>query len=336
MSVYNAAEFLIDSVESVLNQTFSDFEFIIIDDKSTDNSLVILKSITDPRIVLIENEENQGLTRNLNNGIRLAKGNYLARMDADDISLLNRFERQIQFLDENTEIAMCGTQIMEFGNRFELSNYSLSYDKIKFELLKQNCFAHPTVMWRRLDFIKYNLFYDESFVIAQDYELWTRVVEKLKVINLNEALLKYRVHANQISTEKKLNQFNFAIQVKINQLRRIGLQINTDDYKTVECMFADGYRNYFKPFIIVNIDNLFYDFYVINQQKKFYDEKLLIDYWIQNIYGSRQYSYDLEKWKITKKLNLSRKFSISFKIRFKFFFKCLIRRNNLNKTIFLR
>ena len=114
MPVYNAEKYVAEAIDSILNQTFNDFEFLIINDGSTDNSLDIIKSYDDPRITIINNETNLGLSHTLNKGIELARGEYIIRMDADDISLSIRLEKQIEFMDSNQHIGICGSWIQTF------------------------------------------------------------------------------------------------------------------------------------------------------------------------------------------------------------------------------
>ena len=145
-------------------------------------SLEIIKSYDDSRIILIANNENVGLTKNLNIGLKLAKGEFIARMDADDISLSNRFEEQIQFIKDN-RCNICFSQVIYYGKEKKevLSQFSTKLDLVSAELLFRNPVAHSTAMWRKDFFVLNNLFYDEAYIYSQDYELWTRVEEKCNI-----------------------------------------------------------------------------------------------------------------------------------------------------------
>lgn len=196
MSVYNGEKFLKESVSSILNQTYRDFEFIIIDDGSTDSSLEILRDFKkeDSRIKLVS-RENKGLTRSLNEGIKLAQGEYIARMDSDDISMPERFEKQIAFLEKNKDIALCGTwaiNIDENGNEIGKYKTPIMSKEIKKTILFHNPFIHPSVMIRK-EIINNIGVYNEKIKYAQDYEYWLRVIKKNKVANLDDFLLKYRI-----------------------------------------------------------------------------------------------------------------------------------------------
>ncbi|HIP25042.1 MAG TPA: glycosyltransferase family 2 protein, partial [Archaeoglobus profundus] len=199
MSVYNGEKYLVESMESILDQTYRNFEFIIIDDGSTDSSLQIIQSYRekDNRIILIS-RENKGLPYSLNEGIRLSKGKYIARMDADDISLPRRLEEQIIFMEKNRDIGICGCSILDLDTN---SKWILtSYDKrLKVELLFLSAFAHPSVMIDRKMMIENNLFYNETFFQSQDFELWTRMAEHTKFANLKTPLLRYRILEDSIS-----------------------------------------------------------------------------------------------------------------------------------------
>ena len=207
MSVYNAELYLEDAIESILNQTYKDFEFIIINDGSTDKSLEIIEKCRrqDKRIVLIT-RENKGLVASLNEGIRISKGEYIARMDADDISLLSRFEEQISFMKTNLDIAICGSSVQLFNEdeKFSISRYPQKDNEIKFTLMFMSSFAHPSVMIRRavFDTLKY-----ENLEHAEDYQLWTDIaIANFKMANLDKVLLKYRWHDEQISQKNSYKQ----------------------------------------------------------------------------------------------------------------------------------
>jgi glycosyltransferase involved in cell wall biosynthesis len=201
MSVYNADKYLKDSIESILSQTFTDFEFIIINDGSTDKSFEILKYYEnkDSRIKIIS-RENKGLIYSLNEGIKLAKGEYIARMDADDISYPDRFKIQLDYIKENNLI-LCGTWaniINEFGEKTGEMTYPPKSEKIKIFGLLHNPFIHSSLIFKKDIFDKVGG-YNPAFKHIEDYELWTRIMFKYKTDNIEENLLQYRVHENQIT-----------------------------------------------------------------------------------------------------------------------------------------
>jgi glycosyltransferase involved in cell wall biosynthesis len=204
--VYNGEKFLASSINSILNQSFKDFEFIIVNDGSSDGSLAIIKEYAqhDPRIYIIS-RENKGLTASLNEGIATANGKWVARMDADDISLPDRFERQIAWLDK-TQADMCGGAIQLIGTwpQRVRKGYETS-DAIHLKLLFGSAFAHPTVMiCSRI--AKANL-YSEDAHYVEDYELWTRLSKLgLKMTNFPGVVLHYRIHPEQVTEIRQKQQ----------------------------------------------------------------------------------------------------------------------------------
>lgn len=213
MSVFNGEKHIEDAIESILNQTFRNFEFIIVDDASFDNSLKIIQKYAaiDNRITLIKNLRNIGLTKSLNKSIKISKGDFIARQDVDDISLLNRLKNQYDYLLENHKYSFCGCNgtIKETGKNlvqfFELH-------EIKNNLIIQNCFTHSTILIRAQIFKKYG-YYNENYRYGQDYELWCRLIYKynLKAKNLTEKLIIQSVPLEKL---KEKNNEKFLIQKK--------------------------------------------------------------------------------------------------------------------------
>lgn len=235
MSVYNGEKYVVDAVESVLSQTFNDFEFLIFEDCSKDNSLSILREYAkkDSRINLIANETNQGLTANLIQGMNIAKGTYLARMDADDICLPERFEEQVAYLNKHQDISLLGSSVIFFDDSgYEFIGYQpLAHDQIKVELLLGYTMMHPSVMMRLGDFRKHNLNYDITFRYSQDFDLWVRAIRKLNFMNLSEPLLKMREHASKISRTVKPDQKRLSDRRRESQLKELGVQLSTEEIR---------------------------------------------------------------------------------------------------------
>lgn len=244
MSIYSEEEeWIRESIDSILNQTFSDFEFIIINDnpnRDKNNSLLTEYTRIDNRIIIITNEENIGLTKSLNKGLEIARGKYIARMDADDISLPTRFEKQVDFLDKNPEYIVCGTNIVYFGEKrkFTYSDW-IKYEnnEIKASLMFNSCFAHPTVMIRKSILEQNNICYDENYKQAQDYRLWETLSDYGKYFNLREKLLKYRISENQVSNKNNVKQVNLGNKIRrrviLKWLKSINIKCNEntlDDY----------------------------------------------------------------------------------------------------------
>ncbi len=202
LPVYNGERFLEESIDSLLNQTYKSFELLVLlEYGSNQASRNIVYSKTDQRVRIIENRECKlGLAQSLNLGIREAKGEYIARMDADDISLPKRFEKQVKFLDRHSQIVMCGTAMkgLYTDGHTDKRGYFTDPESIKFECMLGNPFGHPTVMWRRKEFLEAGLFYKDT-PYSEDFELWKRVVEIYPCANLKEYLLIYRIHEESAS-----------------------------------------------------------------------------------------------------------------------------------------
>lgn len=209
MPVYNGERYLRQAIESILSQTFRDFEFIIINDASTDKSEEIIRSFAESRIVYIKNDKNLGQAESLNRGIRNAKGVYVARMDQDDISLPERISAQSAYMEANRDAAILGTGYQEVDENSNITRRPLfpNSPDVKTRLFFARLtgwasIVHPTVMIRKDIFDKVG-YYDPKYRICQDYDLWLRVVRKYKIENIPKVLLNYRVHDS--STSKKEN-----------------------------------------------------------------------------------------------------------------------------------
>lgn len=203
MSVYNGECYLEQAVESILTQTFTDIEFIIIDDGSTDGTGEFLTGYAtqDSRITIIRNEPNIGLTKSLNKGLALAQGKYIARMDADDISLPERLARQVHFLETQPEVGVLGTAIQGVDNAGKLHQTRLfptTSAVLKWRLCFENPIAHPAVMMRR-EVVKQANGYNVEMTTSQDYDLWQRLSGVTRLSNLPEVLLYKRAHNNNVT-----------------------------------------------------------------------------------------------------------------------------------------
>ncbi len=210
MSSHNGEKFIKEAIDSVLSQTFGNFEFLIVQDGSTDLTPVILGDFSqkDPRIRIITNSGNIGLTKSLNKAIRQARGEYIARMDDDDISLPERFAKQIDFMEKNPKMALVGCLGFVINERGEVigeKSLALNYPEIKKRLLFNNQFIHSSLMLRKTVLDKEG-FCNEKFQKAQDYELVLRLAAKYSVANLAEKLLKWRLLSTSLSWRNKEQQ----------------------------------------------------------------------------------------------------------------------------------
>jgi len=216
MSVYNGERYLSEAVESILNQAFTDFEFIIINDGSTDSTADILRAYDDPRLRIIE-QANVGLTRSLNRGIALARGEYIARMDDDDISLPERLTRQVAFLDIHPNIGVVGTScriVDELNNREWEQRVPLSDEELHRHLIRGNPFVHTSVVMRK-SVLRAVGGYNEAYPYSQDYELWVRLATHTRLANLPEVLVVRRYHWGTVSTTRKTELLRLWLRMRI-------------------------------------------------------------------------------------------------------------------------
>ncbi|MCX6055646.1 MAG: glycosyltransferase [Chloroflexi bacterium] len=212
MAVYNGEKYLTLAIESILSQTYRDFEFLIIDDGSTDRSADIVRSFSDPRIKYFKNPKNIGLPKSLNTGIKLAKGELIARFDQDDISLPERFQKQVDYLHEHPEIGLlsCGFQrVDEKGNKLgqAIVHPEESY-LLKYWLLFECVLLQPGAMIQKKLLTEVGL-YDPQFVLAEDLNLWNRLAAKTTIANMQEVLVHYREHATNTSLANKGIQLHY-------------------------------------------------------------------------------------------------------------------------------
>lgn len=229
MSVYNGERYLRESIESILNQTYRDFEFIIIDDGSNDRSSNIIDQYgkADNRIIVIHHQ-NIGLTRSLNKGIAIAKGDYIARQDADDVSFLDRLEKQMAFLKNHPGVVLCGTWFEEISeeNGKRIRRYPVKDTILRKNLKYTNQFCHPSVIFKKSAFFQAGK-YDEKFQTGQDFELWIRLADRGDIVNLTEVLVRRRIgFENAISwknRDKRLEMIKLLIHKHFHDLKGLNI-----------------------------------------------------------------------------------------------------------------
>ncbi len=202
---YNAETALAESVESVLSQTFTDFELLLVDDGSTDGSRGIAERYAraDSRVRIHSRRENRGLAATLNEGIAKTRGRYVARMDADDRSLPERLARQFEYLEGHGEVDMVGAFVEVFGRRRRVWRFPTTDRSIKDMLLVKPSMWHPLYFFRRDRWLEAGIAYDESLSVAQDYDVLTRAAAHLHMANIPEVLLEYRQHGGQVSETRR-------------------------------------------------------------------------------------------------------------------------------------
>ncbi|MDN5283941.1 MAG: hyaD 1 [Mucilaginibacter sp.] len=229
---YNCGKYIEECIISVINQKYTDYELIIIDDGSNDNTEEIVNNINDKRIAYLKNPVNMGIVATLNRGLDIAKGKYIARMDADDIMLGNRLGDQVDFLDQNADYGMVGGwyQIIdENGALLKTLETSSDAEFLKLGLLFRNQFAHPSVTMRT-DLAR-KLRYDQNYIYCEDHDLWIRFAEVSKVMNLPRLYLTYRWYGNNTCHIKQK-------ELKLSVLKLLGRELDKIDiaYNTTELM----------------------------------------------------------------------------------------------------
>tara|TARA_Y100000589_G_scaffold210316_1_gene198402 strand:- start:2622 stop:3656 length:1035 start_codon:yes stop_codon:yes gene_type:complete len=281
MPVYNAENYVEKAIISVLEQTYTNLELILINDGSTDNSLNIMKEFhkKDKRIKLIS-RENRGLVYSLNEGVKSALGEYIVRMDADDICMLNRIEKQVNFMNQRKEVGVCGGWVQFFGENIksDIWKLPLTSEELKVRLLFSVPLAHPSVIIRKKLLLDYKLYYDEDFKHAEDFELWSRVVEYTDLANLPEVILKYRLSSTSVTylaeNAKDDKRYQTIKKIFSKTLKRLEIE-NEDKLNKVHYILCSDDR-----IKTENLDFKVIHFYFLkiieaNKSKKIYEEKAL-------------------------------------------------------------
>lgn len=237
MPAYNAEVYIGEAIDSVLRQTFSDFELIILDDCSSDNTAGIVKTYEDSRIVYVKNEKNLGVAGTLNRGLENAGGMYIARMDADDVAMPDRFARQVAYLDQNPSVIACGSNVELIGDVPVGSTTDMPLDDcpIRLRMAISNPFVHPTMVIRREAL--QNVRYDCSFEGREDYRLWMVLSQRGKMENLPQYLLRYRIHRGQVTQKPDPIKAEKHYRLKKTYYRELNIGL-TDEMQEALCCAA--------------------------------------------------------------------------------------------------
>ncbi|KQT15505.1 hypothetical protein ASG31_14680 [Chryseobacterium sp. Leaf404] len=275
MPVYNGGIHLGEAIESILNQTFSDFELIIINDGSTDNSEQIILAFNDSRIKYIKNSANLRLIKTLNIGLDLAKGEFIARMDQDDIANPQRFSKQVSLLENNPEIGVCGTWFTVFGNGIEkiLISHPENHDSIKIHLLGYCTIGHPTVMLRKSMLASQR--YDDNYQAAEDYEFWVRLSINTKMYNIPESLLDYRMHTTNMTVLEDSTQTKTSDKIRREQLRRLNIEKTENEIVYCELLFTPKYVESISESELKKIIEFANKLERANEKKRIYENGIL-------------------------------------------------------------
>jgi len=289
ISCYNCEKYVELAVQSIIDQTYTNLEILITDDCSQDNTYNLLKQLAekDNRIILFKNESNLKLAKNLNNMIAVAKGKYIARMDADDISLPDRIEKQIMWMETHPDYGICGTNawyITESGRKVRKSHLPTDNEEINRAKYYKSPFFHPSVIMLRDIAVTYK--YNEDYFLSQDYELWLRILREHKGYNLKETLLLYRLPTS-ISKSKR------------DERNELHVKIFEENLTSQNTSLSEKYVYGFLSGKKINMDNdfdeliseLFYqikdsngfNFYILLRHFKFYFKNKRIDIFIKHL-----------------------------------------------------
>ncbi|GMT49866.1 MAG: glycosyl transferase [bacterium] len=283
MPVYNGEKYIDEAIQSILNQTFKDFELIIIDNASTDQTVKKIQAYQDPRIRLIQNPKNMGLVFSRNKALSESKGDYIAVLDADDIAYPTRLAEQTRFMDEHSDFALIGTWTEVFNSYGQI----LSYWKPEFspkELLVHSLFinplAHSSAMIRKTALPDQR--YQKDYAPAEDYDLWVRIASKHKVGNIPKVLVQYRAHQNSTGSQQKDTQIQNARKIYLYQLENLGL-IPDEDELNLHCIIGKLYHNNMPRHILNKTEAWLMKLWQANKKTRSYDEvifeKVLGEVW---------------------------------------------------------
>lgn len=333
MPVYNGEKFLRESISSIQNQTLKDFELLIIDDGSTDGSIKIVESISDERIKLIKNDHNCGIVKTLNLGIALAHGKYIARMDADDISEINRLKIQVDYMEAHGDVVLCGSSINRFSTDYSIIDHREGEDgKLRAMLLFDTTVNHPSAIFRRDILVKNDINYPSYFEHAEDYGLWYQLSKYGKIVNLPEVLLRYRMHGSNLSMKFNASQFDNMSKVRLIVLSDF---LNKTDLSDAAKNELIGKYKYFLELPtadfndILAFENFLKQLFKLNEQFKIYDANGLKSasawfWYVVFVHGKcKKYS-----WKMIPKFLLNKNSICQYVTkpeRKKFLVKCLLR-----------
>ncbi|MBO6556983.1 MAG: glycosyltransferase [Pseudomonadales bacterium] len=242
VSAFNAEKYIAECIDSLLDQSLQDIEVLVFEDGSTDTTLDILESYRDSRLILVKNMKNKGLTRNLIDGVNLAKGEYLARIDADDRAYPERLQKQSTFLDANPEVSVlgCAARYRDEGEHDFVLTQPADHEEIRCELFLSFTMLHPTVMIRLSDFRKLGFNYDKEYKVSQDHELWSRASRVLKFSNLSEVLVELRLHPARIGVTHRNLQRSLSLSVRKRTALEAGLDLSDRELELLSAEDEDA------------------------------------------------------------------------------------------------
>jgi len=328
--VHNAEAYLPDSIQSILSQSFPDFEYIIIDDASTDNSWQIITDFAqqDDRIKPIRNTQKQSLSQVRNQALDMAKGKYVAKIDADDISAPQRLQTQVAYLEKSPQIILCGAGVQYFSKDQLLSQWVLNIDslEIKCRLLFENCFANSTIMMRKDIIEQHHIRYQSDFDFSEDYGFWSALAQQGDLAIIPEILAKVRQHPQKVSVKFTQTQQENAYKVQRLYLQKLGITPTLEELR----LHFDAMHGGISPSLnsLNNLSQWLLRLKSQNQFKKIYPEpeftKLLKQIWTKHIAGQTWLGPHF--FKVVQQNSLSSYHDWSMYQKIKFRLKCLLRK----------
>lgn len=272
MPVYNAGSFVRKAVESILGQTYRQFEFLIYNDGSTDETREILDSFRDDRLRIHHTETNQGYLVYLNEGIDKSQGKYIARMDADDFSHKERLSKQVEFLEKNPENGLCSCWFEEFnGQKTYYKKPPVDHDQLALTLLHKNPFCHSSVMLRKSMLMEHGLRYDPAFYTSEDYYLWSLLVKVTRMHVIPEILHSYRYHPENISSRKSARQRDLSRKIQLMNLDRLGENVLDEQQREIYLKLLWGKLLLVKEFSVA--DELLFSLHLLNREQGIFEQQ---------------------------------------------------------------
>jgi len=321
MPVYNGEKYLKEAIDSVLQQTFTDFELLIIEGGSKDNSLKIIQEYNDSRIrIIYQDKDKPGLAAALNQGLESAKGEYIARMDCDDISHHDRLQKQVNFMDANTKVGICGTWVINLidGKLSQVQKYPLSYDEIRVALFYATSFGHPSVMIRNSMFKENKLSYDTKFTYGEDYDLWNRCSEYFQLANLPEVLLTYRVLSTSLYHSMLTELPDQLRSIYKRNLSSLNIDLNEENYQYHKILIKPRYLE--NREFVEKMNSWIQKIYEANLKQEKFPVKLftqsLANKWFSICYKSKRLG--MWSWKKFWQSPLSKYTTVSWYLKLKF------------------
>ena len=327
MPVFNSENYLNETIDSILGQSFQDFELIVINDGSTDNSKIILEkyALKDVRIRVFD-QENTGIIGALNKGLQLARGKYIARMDSDDVSLPNRLSRQVEYMETHPQVGACGTWIRYHGDKEGEWQTPTDDQTIRCRLLFESVLAHPTVIMNRDILIKHNLCYRYDYQHAEDYDLWVNIAQHADLANIPEIHLLYRIHPGHIVQRHATLKIESANRIRLRQLEILGITPSPDElalHAALSMWKFDCSMQFME-----NTERFLLMILAANKHTQHYDPTTLLgiiqERWFALCYTNARLG--LQTWNLFHNSSLSKGINLTWKQKIKFLIKCLIRK----------